>query len=50
MILFAKAPVPGGVKTRLAAAIGASRAAELHTALEQVQKNMQPGNHGGAVR
>jgi uncharacterized protein len=32
MILFAKAPVPGAVKTRLAAAIGASRAAELHTA------------------
>ena len=32
MILFAKAPVPGGVKTRLAAAIGASRASELHTA------------------
>ena len=32
MILFAKAPVPGSVKTRLAATIGASRAAELHTA------------------
>jgi len=32
MILFAKAPVPGRVKTRLAAAIGADRAAALHTA------------------
>jgi rSAM/selenodomain-associated transferase 1 len=32
MILFAKAPVPGGVKTRLASTIGASRATELHTA------------------
>ncbi len=32
MILFAKAPVPGHVKTRLAAAIGARQAAELHHA------------------
>ena len=32
MILFAKAPVPGRVKTRLAAAIGAEPAAELHRA------------------
>lgn len=32
MILFAKAPVAGGVKTRLAGAIGADRAAELHRA------------------
>ena len=32
MILFAKAPIPGRVKTRLAAAIGAAPAAELHRA------------------
>lgn len=32
MILFAKAPVAGRVKTRLAAEIGARRAAELHRA------------------
>jgi len=32
MILFAKAPVAGHVKTRLAAEIGARRAAELHRA------------------
>ena len=32
MILFAKAPVVGQVKTRLAAEIGAVRAAELHSA------------------
>jgi len=32
MILFAKAPIPGRVKTRLAAAIGAGPAAELHRA------------------
>jgi hypothetical protein len=32
MILFAKAPTPGRVKTRLAAAIGPARAAELHRA------------------
>lgn len=32
MILFAKAPVAGRVKTRLAAAIGAEQAAELHRA------------------
>ena len=32
MILFAKAPVPGRVKTRLAAAIGAGPAAELYRA------------------
>ena len=32
MILFAKAPVAGRVKTRLAAEIGAGRAAELHRA------------------
>ena len=32
MILFAKAPIPGRVKTRLAAAIGAVQAAELHRA------------------
>ena len=32
MILFAKAPVPGRVKTRLAAAIGAEPAAELYGA------------------
>src|SRR5258708_38634129 len=32
MILFAKAPVPGRVKTRLAAAIGAGQAAELYRA------------------
>jgi len=32
MILFAKAPVPGHVKTRLAAAIGAGPAAELYDA------------------
>jgi uncharacterized protein len=32
MILFAKAPVPGHVKTRLAAAIGAEQAAELYRA------------------
>jgi rSAM/selenodomain-associated transferase 1 len=32
MILFAKAPVAGHVKTRLAAEIGAVRAAELHRA------------------
>ena len=32
MILFAKAPVPGSVKTRLSAALGPARAAELHRA------------------
>jgi rSAM/selenodomain-associated transferase 1 len=32
MILFAKAPIPGRVKTRLAAAIGAEPAAELYRA------------------
>ena len=32
MILFAKAPIPGRVKTRLAAAIGAGQAAELYRA------------------
>jgi rSAM/selenodomain-associated transferase 1 len=32
MILFAKAPVPGRVKTRLATVIGAARAAELYRA------------------
>ena len=32
MVLFAKAPVPGGVKTRLAAVLGLARAAELHCA------------------
>jgi|SRR5579863_1455851 len=32
MILFAKAPVPGHVKTRLAGEVGAGRAAELHRA------------------
>ena len=32
MILFAKAPIPGRVKTRLATVIGAARAAELHRA------------------
>lgn len=32
MILFAKAPMPGRVKTRLAAAIGAEQAAELYRA------------------
>ncbi len=32
MILFARAPVPGRVKTRLAARLGPERAAELHTA------------------
>ena len=31
--VFAKAPVPGTVKTRLIATLGASRAAELHRAL-----------------
>lgn len=33
IILFAKAPVPGRVKTRLAEHLGAARAAELHAAL-----------------
>lgn len=33
MILFAKAPIPGLVKTRLIPALGAQRAAELHSAL-----------------
>lgn len=33
MILFAKAPVPGRVKTRLIPAIGAERAAALHSKL-----------------
>jgi len=32
MILFAKAPIPGSVKTRLAPALGPARAAELHRA------------------
>jgi rSAM/selenodomain-associated transferase 1 len=32
MILFAKAPVPGSVKTRLGSALGPARAAELHRA------------------
>ena len=32
MILFAKAPIPGRVKTRLATAIGAQPAAELYRA------------------
>ena len=32
MILFAKAPIPGRAKTRLAAAIGAEQAAELYRA------------------
>lgn len=32
MILFAKEPIPGRVKTRLAAAVGAGQAAELHRA------------------
>jgi len=32
MILFAKAPIPGSVKTRLAPAHGPARAAELHRA------------------
>lgn len=33
MILFAKAPIPGRVKTRLIPTLGAERAAELHSAL-----------------
>jgi len=33
ILIFAKAPVPGKVKTRLAAAIGAERAAALHARL-----------------
>jgi rSAM/selenodomain-associated transferase 1 len=40
IILFAKAPVPGRVKTRLAGAVGPQRAAELHSAfvLDSVEK------------
>lgn len=35
VLVFARAPVPGKVKTRLAAAVGNDRAAEIHTDLLQ---------------
>jgi rSAM/selenodomain-associated transferase 1 len=35
VVVFAKAPVPGGVKTRLIPALGAERAAMLHMALTE---------------
>lgn len=44
VILFARAPVPGTVKTRLAASIGEEAALQLHSAfVEDLVRALQPG-------